>query len=36
MAVEKTRLTADYKANGLPMPDATTLFATSIGQLQLA
>jgi|GEM_PF-2363419 hypothetical protein len=36
MAVEKTRLTADCKANGLPMPDATTLFATSIGQLQPA
>lgn len=32
MAAEKTRLTADYKANGLPMPDATTLVATSIGQ----
>lgn len=33
MAAEKIRLTADYKANGLPMPDATTLVATSIGQL---
>jgi cell division septum initiation protein DivIVA len=33
MAEEKKRLTADYKANGLPMPDATTLVATSIGQL---
>lgn len=33
MAEEKKRLTAEYKANGLPMPDATTLVATSIGQL---
>ena len=36
MAAEKTRLTAEYKANGLTMPDATTLFAASIGQLQPA
>ncbi|WP_164157147.1 hemerythrin domain-containing protein [Sandarakinorhabdus rubra] len=33
MAAEKTRLMADFMANGLPMPATSTLVATSIGQL---
>lgn len=36
MAIEKARLMADFKANGLIVPGATTLVATSIGQLSPA